>query len=817
MRWKLLGIALPCVAMLCLSACQGLHLTTPFFSTIPEPILPTATDHAFLDRLAEQLGGQLGPALDQVRGQMIDRSEDRYWAAEQLLASGALPDSLHNQVVASLVLTDEGFRSPYVSAKVCGQCHPKHFDEWSVSPHAYAQLSPVFNAMHGTIVKLTNGTFGDFCIRCHTPVGMNLQEPSFIANEYRNITSREGITCVVCHRLDGDYGKISGRMPFVDSPNGLVDAVYGPAGDSILLEALEDPSFRLHSEVSGGSGQQVHGKVVRSPALTESGFCGQCHDVNLGNTFRLEEAFSEYKSSPAADRGVSCQDCHMSQTPGRDGGYDFGPAAVVAGKETRPRKLSNHMMAGPDYSVVHQGLFPHLPQEWGNPDKQDLHPFRAELTPGRYRYTQRGEASFQSIPLWLDFNTESDWGKPEFEDQLKGIIRKLTRAQRSWQKALEKEDAEEAQAQRDSFEELRAGLPEFGSWGPGRSTPIDSPLWRKATAWRDQRRDARMALEGRQYRLLAEYRRQQTEVLRQGYLIEAIEVAQADPDGIDFTVLVKNGTDGHNVPTGFIAERSVFLQVRVLDAEGATVFASGDLDPNGDVRDLHSVFVHNREPGTREPLWWMPLAEPEQEAVDPWRAPTGHVEDADTPLQLDGSLFSLQSKFIVQLNRGADREQVLAVNHSVDPLPFLRPPTRSNILTGRPAGARIHRTGIPPLATRAARYAVSSAQLAGHPGPYTAQVRLLAGMVPVNLIYEIAEVGFDFGLSAQELARRVVNGSEVLVQQPTRIGHRGLVEVDAELEPERARINGRIVLWEYSVDLQQAAGGVQRIVPEEEE
>ena len=37
-------------------------------------------------------------------------------------------------------------------------------------------MSVVFNAMHGTVLKITNGTNGDFCIRCHTPVGMNLGE-----------------------------------------------------------------------------------------------------------------------------------------------------------------------------------------------------------------------------------------------------------------------------------------------------------------------------------------------------------------------------------------------------------------------------------------------------------------------------------------------------------------------------------------------------------------------------------------------------------------------------------------------------------------
>ena len=61
---------------------------------------------------------------------------------------------------------------PYPSATKCAACHPGHFREWSVSPHAYAQLSPVFNAMSSKLNKLNNGTLGDFCIRCHTPAGI---------------------------------------------------------------------------------------------------------------------------------------------------------------------------------------------------------------------------------------------------------------------------------------------------------------------------------------------------------------------------------------------------------------------------------------------------------------------------------------------------------------------------------------------------------------------------------------------------------------------------------------------------------------------
>ena len=49
----------------------------------------------------------------------------------------------------------------------------------------------------------------------------------------------------------------------------------------------------------------------------------------------------------------------MSTEPGVNSGYAMGPAAVVGGRPTRPRKRTNHMFAGPDYSIIHPGIFPH--------------------------------------------------------------------------------------------------------------------------------------------------------------------------------------------------------------------------------------------------------------------------------------------------------------------------------------------------------------------------------------------------------------------------------------------------------------------------
>lgn len=174
----------------------------------------------------------------------------------------------------------------YPSANACATCHPNHYREWSVSPHAYSQMSPVFNAFHGTVLQITNGTNGDFCIRCHTPVGMNLGEPEFMTNMDRHPTSREGVTCVVCHRLDRPFGKVSGRLAIEEGS--IFDPVFGPTGNAELTRVIASPDYRVNTDRSA-AGRAIHTDAEVLPQISTSGFCGTCHDVNLVNGFRLVE------------------------------------------------------------------------------------------------------------------------------------------------------------------------------------------------------------------------------------------------------------------------------------------------------------------------------------------------------------------------------------------------------------------------------------------------------------------------------------------------------------------------------------------------
>ena len=534
--------------------------------------------------------------------------------------------------------------SRYPSATTCGTCHPRHFEEWAVSQHSYAQLSPAYMAFQNFINAQINGTNGDFCIRCHNQVGMNMGESPQISNLERHPTSREGITCVVCHRVENIYNKASGRIGLAEGD--LLQPVYGPTGNTELKRVLSNSDvYRVVTEADK-PGRKIHTDVVKFSPISSSTYCGTCHDVTLLNGFRLEEAFSEYRASPAAARGVTCQDCHMGKVQGIVSGYDEGPAAVIGGVPTKPRKLTNHLFAGPDYSLVHPGIFPH------NAEAQQL----------------------ATLEQWLLFDHEAGWGTDKFEDTVTD----------------------------DSV------FPEF---------------WQSV----DNRYDAREILNV-QFERLALIREKRLELLRNGYAIGDIVTQRADRGRIAFKVQVKNITDGHNVPTGFTGERLVWLRVTVTDSQGKVVMISGDTDPNGDVRDNESSYVHAGE------------------------------------LPLDRQLFSLQSRFLVQNIRGGERERTVTIPYSTTSLPFLRPTRLSLILTGESTVERNHRKGIEPLGHRWAKYKVDAHALTGK-GPYQATIELLAQMFPINLISTIQVVGFDYNLSPREVADAVVAGREVLVKR----------------------------------------------------
>ena len=543
----------------------------------------------------------------------------------------------------------------FPSAVTCAECHPRHFREWSTSPHAYAQMSPVFNGLFGGLNELTTGTVGDFCLRCHTPVGAALQEDRFMSNMDRHPAAREGITCVVCHRINQPWGKVSGRQALV--AGGVDQVIFGNLGSEVLDDVMHNPDrygVLKTSPDDPSLGRTVHQTSYKFFQLSTSGFCGACHDVLTPSGFRLEDAFSEYKASPAArEQHLSCQDCHMGKVQGAAAGYLHESVAMIGNVETPPRKRTAHWFAGPDPSVIHPGIFPHNPEAVREEGADEL------------------AIGLATMREWLQFDHKSDWGKLDFEDSGKDDVQ------------------------------------------------FPAP-------WMDARRRIRARqILNQQEELLMQYQRRRAQVLSIGFKLDEVQDLEIDRDGIDFRLRMYSGTTGHGVPTGFDGERPIWLQVVVWDREGTVVFRSGDLDPNGDYRDDHSFYVHN----------------------------------GDIPR--DRFLLTLQSKFVTRNVRGNEREDILPVPFSLDPISFNRPLVRPFSSLGRPLGARKHKQIIEPCGERWGSYHVDACNLTGK-GPYQISARLVAGMVPVNLVHIVSFAGYDYGMSAREIASGIVAGHLML-------------------------------------------------------
>ena len=257
------------------------------------------------------------------------------------------------------ILSEDAFPS----ASQCAACHEQIYDEWSSSNHAYASISPMFHKFEQTINALTQGTIGAFCVRCHQSAGTTLGEDRDAPLWERSQISREGVSCIVCHRVEDNYTKANGERYIV--PGDINQPIFGPYGGDGVAEVIENKGYYRVATSEEERGTPIHTEGVK-----------------------LEVVWEQYRASPAAAAGVTCQDCHMGEVPGVAAGYETGPAAVVNGEEINPdRKHSNHSFYGPGYPIAHPGIFPHNP-----------------------------EAENWTIEEWLEFDWRAGWGEEEFEE-----------------------------------------------------------------------------------------------------------------------------------------------------------------------------------------------------------------------------------------------------------------------------------------------------------------------------------------------------------------------------------------------------------------
>lgn len=509
----------------------------------------------------------------------------------------------------------------YPAAATCAKCHQKIYDEWRVSSHAYATISPMFQRFEQKIFTLSQGTIGTFCIRCHAPVAVQLKFPRFQSYADAPQIIREGITCVACHRVREAYGRSNGERRI--EPGDATQPVYGSFGGDGVARAIADKdNYKIKLDLNSKlPGQVIHSQGIRFEQLSHSEFCTTCHQVAVHPGIALEVVWAQYRASPACKKGVSCQDCHMGSVPGKALGYPIGSAAEVNGKSVNnQRKHSSHLFYGPGQSIAHPGLFPH-----------------------------NEKALRWNLDQWLTFDWRAGWGTAPFE---KALADKL----------------------------IHCDFPEH---------------WKSV----DERKDARKVLD-ENFRLLDAKRQSSTAVLEAAGHVDGPFFA-AQPrlgEELAFEYLVTNKSDGHNMPTGSLgAQPQMWLNVSLIAPDGRRVWESGHLDPNGDLCDLNSTYVNQRQ------------------------------------IPADNQLFNLQTKFLITGVKGTDRELCLPINIDADQIPFLRPGAQPISVLNHPPAIRMEAHSIPALGTRKAKYRIPPEYIT-QCGTYRLSARMRSRIEPLYFI-----------------------------------------------------------------------------------
>jgi len=168
---------------------------------------------------------------------------------------------------------------------VCGECHQTIYAMWRRSMHAAAATDPIFEASYDRAYRETAGKAEQLCLRCHAPAALHSGEAGMQDGSFR-----EGISCDYCHSV------IAVDLRQHDSPMriALDGRKRGP------LRQAESPA---------------HG-VQRSDLHLSAEFCGACHEYVNEAGLAVLSTYSEWRVSPQASQGKTCQHCHMPMTPG---------------------------------------------------------------------------------------------------------------------------------------------------------------------------------------------------------------------------------------------------------------------------------------------------------------------------------------------------------------------------------------------------------------------------------------------------------------------------------------------------------------------
>lgn len=221
-------------------------------------------------------------------------------------------------------------RAELLDPESCKDCHPRHYEEWSSSMHAYATRDPVFVAMNKRGQE--EAQIGDFCVKCHAPMALRENAITDFADLSNVPDHLQGVTCYFCHNA------ISVGEPHNNANIQL-------ANDTTMRGSLPNPKKPWAHDVLQAP-STFHDRLQADSSL----MCGTCHDIVTpppGNV-HLERTLTEWQRSVQSKPGegfLTCQSCHMKRRK-------FSEAAAPGYPGVTTRETHEHLWPAVDVSLT---------------------------------------------------------------------------------------------------------------------------------------------------------------------------------------------------------------------------------------------------------------------------------------------------------------------------------------------------------------------------------------------------------------------------------------------------------------------------------
>ncbi len=177
--------------------------------------------------------------------------------------------------------------------KNCSSCHMAYYNEWVSDKHSMSQNNPFFLSVYKQFKQDHPDQNGN-CALCHNPEAA-LDENGGVNLTRKRFEKTNGISCDFCHKIES-----VDQNPLKQGVEGLNIFRLCKGQNDVRFGPLKDP-------VQPGKNEELRYNSLYKTSLS----CAKCHDGSNGN-IQIYSTFTEWLNSPAAKKGVQCQNCHMA-------------------------------------------------------------------------------------------------------------------------------------------------------------------------------------------------------------------------------------------------------------------------------------------------------------------------------------------------------------------------------------------------------------------------------------------------------------------------------------------------------------------------